>query len=609
MEPSSSDTGFFQELPELRNQFFDDVSFQRVLKLLVPADLRQQVEPELAQLGADVLEPRIFDYITDAERNLPYLRGGGHNAFGRPMSELVTGEGWRSLQAFGIEKGIVAYNYTTDYGAHSRLLQMMRFHLWEASAASTTCPGAMTDGAARLLQRHLTAKPDRLEPVERRVFQAAFERLTSLNPAGAWTSGQWMTERPGGSDVSQTETVATYVGATAGGDDDVDANGDPLGPWAIDGFKWFSSATDAGMAILLARTHSSKGLSAFFAPMRRRRRASSPATAMAGPNNTELNGVRIQRLKDKFGTRPVPTAELELRGTRAWLIGREGDGIREIATMLAITRVHCSVACLGLAGRALGVAKAYALVRHVSGGPGGRSRMPLYKSPLHMRTLADLTGEYHGMMLLTMYTAYIMGSLHKAYCCKQAVPLLHGACMEALGGVGYLLNHETEPLNLARLFRDGCVNAIWEGTTDVLSTDLLRTLTSSAVGPASLNALDWLVTITVSSDSNAVRQSWTDLRLRIEAASRDGAARESLLADARNVLFSAADILIAGLLLVDARSDSAPEAAAMSRRFLAKKGFVEQRANLTAQEGFATDVTVVYGQTGPEARLDASAKL
>lgn len=80
-------------------------------------------------------------------------------------------------------------------------------------AASTTCPGAMTDGAARLLQRHLTASPDRLDPVERRVL-------------------------------------------------DVDADGVPLGPWSIDGFKWFSSATDAGMAILLARTQKSKGLSA-----------------------------------------------------------------------------------------------------------------------------------------------------------------------------------------------------------------------------------------------------------------------------------------------------------------------------------------------------------
>lgn len=327
--------------------------------------------------------------------------------------------------------------------------------------------------------------------------------------------------------------------------------------------------------------------------MRRRRQTSSPTTTIAGPNNTELNGVRIQRLKDKFGTRPVPTAELELRGMRAWLIGREGDGIREIATVLAITRVHCSIACLGLAGRALGVAKAYALVRHVSGGPGGRSRMPLYKSPQHMRSLADLTGENHGMMLLTMYTAYIMGleerlgttgttgeahqqlsaplnppsSSRRPPCfapsapctrltaASRPFPLLHGACMEALGGVAYLLNHETEPLNLARLFRDGCVNAIWEGTTDVLSTDLLRTLTHPTAGRASLDALEWLVKSTASTDAGTVLQRWTDLRARIEAATRDQAIRESLLADARAVLFATADILIARLLLVDARSE------------------------------------------------------
>ena len=73
--------------------------------MLVPPDIIRKVEPELAQLGADVLDPHIFDLITDAERNLPYIRGSGRNAFGRETTELVTGEGWRGLQAFGIERG------------------------------------------------------------------------------------------------------------------------------------------------------------------------------------------------------------------------------------------------------------------------------------------------------------------------------------------------------------------------------------------------------------------------------------------------------------------------------------------------------------------------
>lgn len=628
--------------------------------MLIPPELRQQVEPEIAELGEDVLAPHIFDLVTDAERNLPYLRGGGRNAFGRSTSELVTGEGWRGLQAFGIERGIVAYNYTADhaaYGAHARVLQMLRCHLWEPSGACTTCPGAMTDGATRLLQRHLasdakasTTPETKISETQRKVLQNAYDRLTSRDPARAWTSGQWMTERPGGSDVSQTETVATFVANHGQGANDVDSDGLPLGPWSIDGFKWFSSATDAGMTILLARTHPGKGLSAFFAPMRRRRPDAAPATQVTTGSrqkqDTELNGVRIQRLKDKSGTRPVPTAELELKGMRAWMIGQEGDGIREIATVLAITRVHCSIACLGLAGRALGVAKAYSLKRTISGAAGGKSRLLLYRSPLHMQTLADLTIDYHGLMLLTFYTAHIMGlderqtssksakhssedsdlvhppadavvpllralsSLHKAYVCKQSVPLLHAVCMEALGGVGYLMNTESEALNMARLFRDGTVNAIWEGTTDVLSTDLLRTLTHRKAGKASLDALGWLIKTSVVGDtvsSSLLLPAWTALRTRIETTATD-----ILLADARAILFTAAEILIAGLLSADAHTDGSTAVAAMSQRFLLKKGFLGKDSDAakvaalaSVEQRLATDTAIVYGTNGPNVQQTA----
>ncbi len=73
--------------------------------MFVPPQLLEEAGPEIAQLGFDVLSQQIFNYVTDAERNLPYLRGSGRDVFGRPKSELVTGEGWRKLQEFGIEKG------------------------------------------------------------------------------------------------------------------------------------------------------------------------------------------------------------------------------------------------------------------------------------------------------------------------------------------------------------------------------------------------------------------------------------------------------------------------------------------------------------------------
>ena len=108
-----------------------------------------------------------------------------------------------------------------------------------------------------------------------------------------------MTERPGGSDISRTETAAVQQSD---------------GSWSISGFKWFSSATDADMTLLLARPRDadgqagegSKGLSLFFARVRK--------------DDGTLNGVRIHRLKNKFGTKALPTAELELAGMRARMV-------------------------------------------------------------------------------------------------------------------------------------------------------------------------------------------------------------------------------------------------------------------------------------------------
>ncbi|KAK3327447.1 acyl-CoA dehydrogenase/oxidase [Cercophora scortea] len=625
MEPSSSNTGFFQQQPVLKNQFYDDVSLQRVTKLFLPSSLLGQVEPEIAQLGNDVLSPQIFDWVTDAERNLPYLRGNGRDAFGKTKSELVVTEGWRKLQDFGFEKGMVASNYDTNYGQYTRLVQFTRCHLWEASCANTLCPAAMQDGAARLLQRHLSNPDSSISPTQRRVLQNAFDHLTSRDPSKAWTSGQWMTERTGGSDVSQTETIATYdsypstaSAPLANAQEDI-----PLGPWSISGFKWFSSATDSQMTILLARTSPDKGVSAFFAPMRRH----VPSSSTSSPT-TELNGITIQRLKSKFGTQSLPTAELQLTNTRGWLIGAEGKGIQEISTILNITRVHSTISSLGYLGRSLGVAKSFALVREIGAGRG--TRLPLHKHPLHMRTLANLTVDYHAMMLLAFYTLHILGldehpspspststitktltppphllppllrvlsSLHKAYISKTSVPLVF-ACMESLGGVGYLLNSESEPINLARLFRDACVGAIWEGTTDVLSGDTLRALKHPAAGGESLAALDWVVNAALQSATTTpgvekVREEWRGLKGRIERETQEG-----LLPEARDLVFRLAEVLMAALFVVDVSARPGDEVEGMCLRYMVRKGFVdasEVRGGGSAREELEMDRAIVYG--------------
>jgi len=57
-----------------------------------------------------------------------------------------------------------------------------------------------------------------------------------------------------------------------------------------------------------------------------------------------LDNIQIRKLKDKLGTRQLPTAELELRGTKALLISKEGKGIKGISDMLNVTRLYNSAA-------------------------------------------------------------------------------------------------------------------------------------------------------------------------------------------------------------------------------------------------------------------------
>ncbi|KAI0531961.1 very-long-chain acyl-CoA dehydrogenase [Xylaria digitata] len=628
MEPASANTGFFQRLPTLKNQFTHDPSIKRVFQLFLPTDIAQTVAPEISRLGDEVLHQRVFDWVTDAEKNQPYVTGGGRNAFGQPVSSrLVLTEGWKKLRDFSIEKGFVSQGYEVGLDQYTRVVQYLRQLIFESSSANVGCPGAMADGASRVLQHHL--HNSKLNPEQQKVFQNAFDCLVSRDPTRAWTSGQWMTERVGGSDVSRSETIAAY--SPLPNDAPLrESRGDiPLGPWSIDGFKWFSSATDSNMTILLAQTP--KGLSAFYAPMRRYN-PSLVASAMGATGGTELNGVTISRLKSKMGTKPLPTAELQLQDMRGWLIGEEGQGIKEISTILTITRIRSAISALGHVSRGLTIARAFAEVREVGAGRG--ERMKLVDSALHMRTLADMTVEHHAMMLLTFYSSYLLGMeehptsartsapsvasitpppkyvtpllrvvtpLLKAYVTKEAIRLIY-ACMESLGGVGYLENTESEYMNVARLFRDACVLNIWEGTTDVLATDLIRALKHPRGGSDSIQALDLIITSDQRDRKSAsIAQQWETLKAQLGTNTQ-----EELLQNARGILWKLAEILMAILFLVDVKSRDGLVVQEMCQRFFASRGLETDRETNSdgAQVGLELNRAVVFGPpTAPAAKL------
>eukprot|EP01122_Echinamoeba_exundans_P013982 TRINITY_DN622_c0_g1_i8.p1 TRINITY_DN622_c0_g1~~TRINITY_DN622_c0_g1_i8.p1 ORF type:complete len:952 (+),score=155.20 TRINITY_DN622_c0_g1_i8:2977-5832(+) len=454
--PSSRLADYFQqEEPRLGNQFTEDTGLLSYLRRVVPGSTLAQVEQDLTRFGQRVTSGGdILAYGRQAESYPPKLIN--YNAFGRRVDKIEVADGWNKLQDVSAEEGLIALGYERPYGEWSRLIQMIKFYMFTTSAAIFDCPLAMTDGAVRLLELNMGAVKD---AATRQKLQSVWDHLMSRDPKKFWTTGQWMTERTGGSDVGGTETKAKK---------------NPDGTYSLTGFKFFTSATTSDGTFLLARIvddsgnsiAGSAGLSVFYMDMRK--------------EDGTLNNIIIHRLKNKFGTKALPTAELELVGSKAYLVGAPGTGVKVISSILNITRIHNAISMVGGARRAVAIARDYASRRKVFGNK-------LCDQPLHLATLADMECELRGALYLTLDVCVLQGlvEVHKAtekqnvlvrlltplcklYTAKQGIQIASES-MESLGGTGYM-----EDSDLPRILRDVQVGAIWEGTTNVLSLDTLR---------------------------------------------------------------------------------------------------------------------------------------
>ena len=434
---------FVQDSPRLGNQYDDDALLRSYLRWRLPAPMLAEIEPGLHRLGMRAATD-ILALGEDAEASPP--RHVPYDAWGRRIDRIETSEAWQELDRISAVEGIVATAYERAHGAHSRIHQFARLYLFAPSSALYSCPLAMTDGAARLLEVH---GDETTRPV--------FVHLTSRDVRQFWTSGQWMTERTGGSDVAGTSTIAK---CESGND------------YRLYGLKWFTSATTSQVAMTLARNEGApaggSGLSVFLITLRDR--------------DGLLRNIRVDRLKDKLGTRALPTAELALEGTPAHLVGGAGDGIRKIATLFNVTRVYNAVAAVAGMRRCVALATDYARRRVAFG-------KPLIEHPLHLETLAGMQLELRAAFLLAFRVVELLGKeetgdaseseLHllrflipvaKLYTAKQAIAVA-SETVESFGGAGYV-----EDTGIPRLLRDAQVLSIWEGTTNVLSLDALRAM-------------------------------------------------------------------------------------------------------------------------------------
>jgi alkylation response protein AidB-like acyl-CoA dehydrogenase len=537
---------FFQDPPRLRDTFEDDAVLRGYLRRILPDAVRADVEPGLRRLGARAAGDlaALADRAEAAPpRHVPF------DAWGRRVDAIETSGAWRALDRAAAEEGIVATAYERAHGPFSRVHQLARLYLYHPSSAVYSCPLAMTDGAARTLELH---------GGDDSVLREAFARLTTRDPERFWTSGQWMTERTGGSDVSGTSTVARPA---------------EDGTFRLHGTKWFTSATTSQMALTLARvegerTPGSAGLSLFYLELR--------------DGGGALDRIRVHRLKDKLGTRALPTAELSLEGTKARLVGPAGDGVRRISSLLNVTRLYNAVCAVAGMRRALALAADYAERRRAFG-------RTLRQHPLHAETLAALAVEHAGAFHLTFHVGEMLGReecgeasdddrlllrlltpVAKLYTARQAVVAASEA-LEAFGGAGYV-----EDTGLPRLLRDAQVLSIWEGTTNVLSLDVLRVLAKGealdAFGAAVRRRLDALADPSLADAAARVREALG----RIDAHARrgwDDAAEAQ--AGARAFAYALARTFAAALLLEHAdfaaRSGADPRAAVLARRWCAQE--------------------------------------
>jgi alkylation response protein AidB-like acyl-CoA dehydrogenase len=428
----------------LGNQYLDDRVLRSALARALPTEMLADIEPELVELG-ELAGGELYDLqLADLHREPRLVRW---DPWGRRVDEIELTAVWRRAAREAAERGLVAVPYERRHGALSRLHQLALVHLFTPSTDIYSCPLAMTDGAATAL----------LASGNQALIERAVARLTSRDPETAWTSGQWMTETAGGSDVSNTGTVAHDDG----------------GGWRLTGRKWFTSATTSEMALTLARPEGnpdgSRGLALFYVEAR-------------NPGGF-VPEIRVERLKDKLGTRKLPTAELFLDGVPAIPVLDDpaaGGGVRAIAPMLNVTRLWNAMSAVALMRRGVALARDYASRRRAFG------RL-LEDLPLHADTLDGLDAEAEGAFHLTFRVAELLGRveastasdderallrlltpLAKLTTARQAVAVA-SEVVEAFGGAGYV-----EDTGIPTLLRDSQVLSIWEGTTNVLSLDVLR---------------------------------------------------------------------------------------------------------------------------------------
>ncbi|MFC6732861.1 acyl-CoA dehydrogenase family protein [Haladaptatus sp. DYSN1] len=450
-----------------------------------------------------------------------------------------------------------------------------------------TCPVAMTAGVALVLQKFGDGDTEQF-----------YEGLTSKDPEKLLEGAMFLTEKQGGSDVGANATIAEEA---------------EDGTYRLTGEKWFCSNIDAQATLVLARRpdapEGTKGLSLFLVPHRL--------------DDGELNDAVYRRLKDKLGTISVPTGEVEFHGATGYLIGKPESGFRYMTEMLNLERLSNAFASVGVMGRCLLESKIHAANREAFG-----STIDEY--PLMRRDLVDMAVDHEAAAAFAFEAARqldirersdgekaeaafkalrVLTPIAKYKTGRMAVDTASYAC-EVLGGNGYV-----EEFVTPRLLRDAQVLPIWEGTSNILSLDVLRGMAREQSHEGVIELVQgWLDDVdhthleglkaTVESEFERLQAALGTLATEDEDYAQLQAKR---LAD---YIF---DVVTAALLLSEAQWQLDEEGNA--RKALVAERFVETRFDTRPARGITSgskfaiehfDAIVRYGAVEPTALVDAA---
>ncbi|MCJ7837618.1 MAG: acyl-CoA dehydrogenase family protein, partial [Burkholderiales bacterium] len=406
--------------------------------------------PHLDRLGS-LAGSRLDDLAGTADRNPPTLRQRTRN--GGDVQSIEKHPDYRELERYAYaEFGLAAMSHRGGVlGWPQPMPPAAKYaltFLFVQAEFGLCCPVSMTDSLTRTLRKF--GAPE--------LLARYLPELTSVDMDALAQGAMFITEHGAGSDVGASVTTARKAGD---------------GSWLLEGEKWFCSNPDAGFAMVLARPEGAlagtKGLALFLLPRH---------LADGTPNR-----YRILRLKDKLGSRSMASGEICLDGATAYLVGELGRGFVQMTDMINSSRLSNGVRAAGLMRRGLNEALFVARERLAFG-------KRLIDLPLMQRQLVKMmvwTEQARSMMFQTAAAlesadagdetgrglTRIMTPLIKFRACRDARKVT-GDAMEVRGGCGYV-----EEWAEARLLRDAHLGSIWEGTSNIVALDVLRSIRKS----------------------------------------------------------------------------------------------------------------------------------